>query len=384
MKNQLFEDISIKKDYVNQIIKNNEYNEKVVIKYYEVLQQELTTYEVDEISFTDDIGEVNFTRVKGFETKDFTNKIKSINECNTVWLLDKYKHQKIKDFKKTNLCKDKFCNNCKKVKQANRMVRFIPHIEAAKENYSLHHLTLTVPNCKGSELHETIKNIFKSFAYLIDYLKLKKKIKGLDFEPYSYVGALRSLEVTFKGDNYHPHLHCIIALDKDFTHKKDNINTYSYSYYKLTRLFSDFEVLIQKIWYLLINGTKVTKKAIDSLEEGYSCTMDSIEESSYYEVFKYMTKATDEKNEVLTYENFKDLYFSLYKVRQIQGYGIFYNIKDDDNITEEVDELYDVIVNLLQAKEKPVEIIESPQDVVQDKEYTYISRKRIFSYLKNL
>lgn len=385
LENQLLHDISIKKDYVNQINKNNEYNEKVILEYYSRMKHEYSTdYFYNSIFLSDEEKERNKHINTILRKTNFDNKISNISSCNSLWKFDKYEVQKVKDFLGTNLCRDKFCNNCKKVKQANRMVRFIPYIDKFKDDYSLHHLTLTVPNCNGTDLHKVIKNIFSSFKSLNRYFNLDLKIRGLDFGQYGYAGSLRSLEITFKGDNYHPHLHCIFALDKNFNQKKHNINTYSYSYNNLSRLFSDLEVLIQKIWYLLINGNRVTKKAIDNLEEGYSCSMDSIDDSSYYEVFKYMTKSTDEKNEVLTYDNFKTLYFSLYRVRQIQGYGIFYNIKDDDSITDEVDELYDVIISILQAKEKPVEILESPQDVAKDNQYTYISRKRIFSYLKNL
>lgn len=376
--------IEVKKDFLENIIKNQKYNQEVILKYYNELQYEHFDFIRDDLQFTDDDLEINIKRMKVVKQINFDNKINSLENCNSSWFLDVYKNQKIKDFKKTNLCKDKFCNNCKKVKQASRMVRFIPQIENIKDDYNLSLLTLTVPNCNGTDLDDTIKKMFKSFAYLIDYLKLKKKIKGLDFSSYGYVGALRSLEVTFKADSYHPHIHAVIALSKDYKPQKNIINTYSYSYGEFKRAFSEFEILIQKIWHLLMNGQRVTLKAIESLEEGYSCTLDDVEDSSYYEVFKYMTKATDENDNVLTYDNFKTLYFALHRVRQIQGYGIFYNFKDDDSIVDEVDDLYNVIVNMLKTKEDPEEVSQTPLDLLNDNEYTIISRKRIYSHLKNL
>jgi hypothetical protein len=134
----------------------------------------------------------------------------------------------------------------------------------------------------------------------------------------------------------------------------------------------------------LNNGLKVTKKALEELVEGYSCTLDDVDEHSAYEVFKYMTKSTDEEKNILTYENFKTLYFALHKVRQIQGYGCFYNVKDDDGVIDEVDDLYDVIINVLKIKENPLEVGQTPEDLLLDNENILISRKRIFSYLKNL
>lgn len=351
--------IEVKKDYVNQILINNKYNQEVITEYYHQLQQE-------------------------FKEINFQNKIDNISTCNSWWLLDYYKQQKVKDFKKTNLCKDKFCNNCKKVKQASRLSKFMPLINQYKEDKYLYHLTLTVPNCKGSDLAQTIKTMFLSFRRIIRYLNLDLKLKGLDFEEYDFIGAIRSLEVTFKGDNYHPHLHCILAFNKPLINNKYIENTYSLSKKNGYRKFTDFEVLIQKIWYLLNNNIKVTKKSIDELELGYSCTVDNIDESSAYEVFKYMTKSTDEEKNILTYDNFKTLYFALHRVRQIQGYGCFYNVKDDDKIIDEVDDLYNVIIELLKAKENPLEVSQTPEDLLLDNENMIISRKRIFSYLKKL
>ena len=351
--------IEITKYYVNQILVNNKYNQEVITEYYHRLQQE-------------------------FQYINLQNKIDNISNCNSWWLLDYYKQQKVKDFKKTNLCKDKFCNNCKKVKQASRLSNFMPLINQYKEQNSLYHLTLTVPNCEGGDLALIIKTMFDSFRRLIRYFALDLKVKGLDFEKYGYIGAIRSLEVTFKGDSYHPHLHCILAFNNPLINNKYIENTYSLSKKNGYRKFTDFEILIQKIWYLLNKKIKVTKKAIDELELGYSCAIDNIDESSVYEVFKYMTKSTDEEKNVLTYENFKTLYFSLHRVRQIQGYGCFYNIKDDDSIIDEVDDLYNVIIELLKSKENPLEVSQTPEDLLTDDENIIISRKRIFSYLKKL
>ena len=353
------EGIEITKYYVNQILVNNKYNQEVITEYYHRLQQE-------------------------FQYINFQNKIDNISNCNSWWLLDYYKQQKVKDFKKTNLCKDKFCNNCKKVKQASRLSNFMPLINQYKEQNSLYHLTLTVPNCEGGDLALIIKTMFDSFRRLIRYFALDLKVKGLDFEKYGYIGAIRSLEVTFRGDSYHPHLHCILAFNNPLINNKYIENTYSLSKKNGYRKFTDFEILIQKIWYLLNKKIKVTKKAIDELELGYSCAIDNIDESSVYEVFKYMTKSTDEEKNVLTYENFKTLYFSLHRVRQIQGYGCFYNIKDDDSIIDEVDDLYNVIIELLKSKENPLEVSQTPEDLLTDDENIIISRKRIFSYLKKL
>lgn len=350
--------IQVTKEHLKNVLNNNEYNQ-TIISYYERLQSK-------------------------YPQVNFASQMENLSNCNSWWLMDHYKEQQVKDFKRTNLCKDKFCNNCKKVKQASRLAQFMPMIEELSKDKHIYHMVLTVPNCFGTELKDTIKNMFKQFYALNRYLKIEKKIKGLDFEQYSYSGAIRSLEVTYRKDDYHPHLHCIIALDKPLDDDRHIKNTYSKSRKNGYRKFTEFEILIQKIWYLLNTGERVTKKAIDNLELGYSCTVDPIDESSVYEVFKYMTKSTDEKNNVLTYQNFEDLYFALYRVRQIQGYGCFYNVKDDDSIIDEVDDLYNVYINILKAIENPVEVCETPQDLLLDNQNLIISRKKIYNYLRTL
>ncbi len=356
----MLKDIQITNEFLSDIIKNNHYNE-TIINYYHRLEKE--------------------------EKISMNNKIKSIEECNQVWTLDKYKEQKVKDFKKTNLCKDKFCNNCKKVKQASRMTQFIPLLQNLEKEFDLFHVVLTVPNVNSHDynfLIKTIKNMFDSYRKLNHYLLNIKKIKDIDFTKYLYVGSIRSLEVSYKNDSYHPHLHCIFAMKKGLKLHKKYKNVYSKSKKNGTRKFSELEILIQRIWYLTNNNIKVTKKSIEDLELGYSCMIDKVEEEHYYEVFKYMTKSNSDDEQFMSYDNFKVLYYSLKSVRQIQGYGILYNIKEKENIEEEVDYLYNKIIEELQKKENPLECLETPEEVLNNNSYIVISRKKIFSYLRIL
>lgn len=363
-------DLIIEKDYLKKIVKNIEYNE-IIGNYYSRLY---------------------------YESNDekFGNKRFNLLDCNSIWVLDKYEKSKIKDFQKTNLCKDKFCNNCKKVKQASRMSKFIPLIRPYAKN--MYQLTLTVPNVSGKELNGTIKRLFSSFARLIEFLKGKKKIANVDFLHLEYEGAIRSLEVTFKNNSYHPHLHALLVLNGSMSLKThENVFSTDFKGNREKRLFTDEEILIQKIWRLLYDGElekeknklkrapKITYEKIEKLERGYSCTLDKSQESDFVEIFKYMTKATDEDDQVLTYQQFKILYFALLNKRQIQGYGCFFGLKDDDEISaEEVDEIYNEILEELRKKESPETILQSPQDLKKDKEYTLISRKRVYQHLKNI
>lgn len=359
--NVLLDDVTIAADFLKKIVKNRDYNELIESHYRKLYK----------------------------EVKDdkLQRKRERMENCNAYWLLDKYENAKVKDFQKTNLCKDKFCNNCKKVKQASRMAKFIPLIQPYAK--SMYQLTLTVPNVKGEQLGTAIDSLFKSFGTLIEYLKGKKKIKGIDFGKLEYEGAIRSLEITYKGNDYHPHLHALIVLhinpfDDCMILKHKNVYSKDFKGEREERLFSDTEILIQKIWYLLNNKEKVTKQAIERLEKGYSCQLDKFKEADFIELFKYMTKATNEDDGAMNYRQFKTLYYSLLKRRQIQGYGCFYNLKDEEISMEEVEELYNKLIEGLKQKESPLSVSETPNELLDDTEYTLISRKRVYSYLKQI
>jgi plasmid rolling circle replication initiator protein Rep len=380
--------LSIPKKHLEAVSKNLDYNRFIGSFYEKLIADVLYKTEVNRLE----------------------RKLERLQSCNNIWELDLYKQSRVKDFIKTNLCKDKFCNNCKKVKQASRMAKFMPEINRVGQKHTLSQMVLTIPNVndagEGVELRKSIKTIFKAFTSLIEYLKLKKKIKGISFD-IGYVGAIRSLEVTYKNNEYHPHLHVLIAHSFSVDEAK-NINKYSYDKFgnRSVRYFSDFEILIQKLWYLLINDikafesglenkkrrAKITKKRLEEIEIGYSCMMDQFAEDDFLELFKYMTKGdgTDHKDKeegsssIMTYGNFKTLYYALNGVRQIQGYGEFFRVEDNEELFEGVEETYENIINELKKKEEPEQIKETVQALANDTNYKIISKKQLFKYIKKI
>lgn len=374
---QNIENAVVSKEILEDVIRNLNYN-KTIIDYYEF--------------FSQNSGGITFNM------KTLEGNTKRLRSCNRLWSIDKYEEQKIKDFVGTNLCRDKFCANCKKVRQAARMAKYIPVLETYKDR--LFHLTLTLPNVPGEDLIYTYKKMANAFRKLIGYLEGRKKIKEIDFSSWGYEGAVRSLEVTFKGDSYHPHFHVGLVLNPNILSKKHITNTFSYDYKtgiaELKRLFSKEEILIQKVWYLLINDKKVNKANIEGIKAirkelnekniesiGYSCTIDKFKEQDFAELFKYMTKEKDENGDLLTYENFVALYFGLYRVKQIQGYGCLYSVTDEIDL-EEYEEKYIEFIDSIRKKEDPERVYQKPQDLVLDNQYKLISRKSYFKYLREL
>lgn len=329
---------------------------------------------------------------------NFKNKAFRVSTCSYLWKTSTYKDHGIIDMENTYTCKDKFCTYCKKMKQAIRMAKFIPELE----NYdNLYHMVLTVPSVNGECLYNTIKRMQRAFTKLIEYLKVKEKIKGLDFELYGYEGALRSLEVTYKGLMYHPHFHVVLTM-KNYPEREKNIsNAYSYNnrdgLKELTRLFNEDEILIQKIWRLLYDGKKVNMININMQDIGYSCMIDRLEgEDSYVEIFKYISKGRqevleDETHKGMSKRNFEHLYWGLLSVRQIQGYGCFYNLKvDEDEEAKIMDSNYlkaldEEEMNEIRKNEKHLEKgLKTLKVLHEEKEYMVLFRKKTLKYLKQI
>ena len=219
---------------------------------------------------------------------------------------------------------------------------------------------------------------------MLRYLKGDKYIHGVDFLQYGYDGGIRSLEVTVNKYKmtFHPHFHCMILFRKDVDLQGQHLNSFSYDKlhpdaqpYK----FSDFEILLQKVWCLLMNDQKVTLDSINNLKRGYSIkVLDS--KGYYHECFKYVCDSAFEDGSILDYEVFKVLQRALYNRRVIQGYGKLHNFNDFDNKEVEVltDFRYTDLIRDLHKIERPVKYSEQLNEVIdRSKHCKYISRSLI-------
>ncbi|MBD5131339.1 MAG: protein rep [Clostridiales bacterium] len=311
-----------------------------------------------------------------------------VAHCHKSWFGDHYIMQQVFDVKTVLLCHDKFCINCQHLKQASRLKRFTPVFDELRETYDLYHLVLTVPNVPGVKLNSTLDIMYRSFKKLIRYFSGDAKIKGVDFKQYGYVGAVRGLEIVANPADYHPHIHCALLLAKDLPVRKDIVNCFSYDHGVLKRHFSNLEILIQKIWWLCLHGQKVVLDSIAGVPEGYSCTLDEVDNDEWHEVFKYVTKLTKDGEPYLSYPQFKTLYYALYRRRVMQGYGILYKLAEDDDIDEECALEYAKVIARLRRLEEPQENygydIDELYTDVKSNRITAISRRNIQRYLNEI
>lgn len=144
--------------------------------------------------------------------------LENIWNCGTFLNFFATKDLEKKKINKSNFCKNRFCPMCswRQAKKDALKISILLKYLQAELGYEFIFLTLTAPNVKGSDLSDEIKKYNENFKKLTKRKEVLKITKG-------YV---RKLEVTYnqERDDYHPHFHVMIAVNKSYFKKKDYIN----------------------------------------------------------------------------------------------------------------------------------------------------------------
>ena len=109
-----------------------------------------------------------------------------------------------------NFCKVRLCPMCswrRSLKIFGQVSRVMDHVEE-NYNYKYIFLTLTVKNCYGEDLRDTLDLMTKAFNKMNQRKAFKQAVNGY----------FRSLEITYnkENDTYHPHFHMILAVDNSY------------------------------------------------------------------------------------------------------------------------------------------------------------------------
>jgi plasmid rolling circle replication initiator protein Rep len=128
---------------------------------------------------------------------------------------------------KTYFCRVRLCPMCqwrRSLKLFSQVSKITDYINQQNNNQIRYlFITLTQKNCCGSELVQEINKINKSFSLLVD--KTKRVQPATKFKKM-LLGYIKSTEVTYnpKTKTYHPHLHCIFAVQEEYFNKVNYIN----------------------------------------------------------------------------------------------------------------------------------------------------------------
>ncbi len=122
-----------------------------------------------------------------------------------------------------NFCKIRLCPLCNWRRSRKIFAQMSQIMDVAQQNQKnkFVFLTLTVRNCKGWQLSDTIDKLMNGFNLLMKRREIKRNIKG----------CFRALEVTHNldkksdsYDTYHPHLHCILMVDESYFCKENELS----------------------------------------------------------------------------------------------------------------------------------------------------------------
>ena len=338
-----------------------------------------------------------------FLKEKYESKSSRILNCSKYWKINDYELQKTKDVKMVSRCHDKFCSHCQNKLSVKRFNVYTPILKEKEKDFDIYHVVFTIKNPKLGELESALDKMYKKFGYIAGYLNGNRTIKGINFKKYGFGGGIKSLEITINNKKeYHPHFHCLLLFKKNLLLDKTIRNTFSSSKANGNRLFSEFEILLQRVWYLVYNDIEVNTFNIENINlvkkylgdyedeskincDGYSVIVDKIsnvEDKNFKEVFKYTLKSNF-KQIANNYELFKELYFALKGKRVLQTYGDIkeYSDKELDAIIDRETELeYERRLQELSNVETYSEnyyTIKQVKDDAQDGNYAFISKNSI-------
>lgn len=212
-----------------------------------------------------------------------------------------------------NFCKDVLCPVCAWRKSLKMYSDVYKCVTALKDNYKFIFVTLTLKNCKGSDLSDTIDLLQHSYTKLM-------RTKRMSFVQ----GAYKSLEITYRKetDKFHPHLHIIFAVAPNYFTSSDYLLSYELSSLWKSALGVSYTpvVYIEKI---------KPKKGKDAL----ACAVA--------EVAKYPCKASDylcnddKTNEYVV----QALSSALAHRRMFEFYGVFAKVRKALKLEEKENDL---------------------------------------------
>lgn len=176
-------------------------------------------------------------------------------------------HSGEKFLQKASFCRHRLCPMCnwrKSLKMFSQMSAIVEKMTDDHSGLRFIFLTLTVRNCKGENLSETIDQMNNAFSLMTGKSKTLAITKGLK----KYIlGHFKAIEVTYNriDNTYHPHFHVVLTVPDSY----------------FTRGFTKTEKWVE-IWQKCL---KVDYRPVIHVE-----TVDMANKGALCEVTKYATK----------------------------------------------------------------------------------------------
>ena len=150
------------------------------------------------------------------QKKDWEERANRLHNCGMHLFFNIYQNdgKEEKKVKYAESCRVRLCPLCAWRRSIKIQVHARKILERMQQEtgYAYLLVTLTVPNVSGQALSEKISEMMKAWDRLMKRQRIKKAVKGW----------YRGLEITHNVnpesksyDTYHPHFHCILAVDKN-------------------------------------------------------------------------------------------------------------------------------------------------------------------------
>lgn len=342
----------------------------------------------------------------GIKSRFLINRGLRLKECLNYWEWDKYRKNKLLDLQRVERCKDNnFCPNCRILSVSKDLLAMKNFYSLNANKYDFYLLTLTVPNIYpdsddfrnresdikfAKRFNDHVDKLYETFKnFSLKYCSADQSKHSYDMRSFKIVGGIRTLEITYSkgrsGSHYnkygfHPHLHCLIYIDKGVIPDEDLEKRYrgKWSDKKLREYcdqnniiyddlhMTDKERLIKSqnlynykslidneigaVWSMLWNGDSINSKKMNSIsyhpdrrflwQDGAETNVKALEvdcrklqdEKGIYEAIKYTFKLKDFKN---LFE-FSQMVFVLQNRRLRQKFGELYKM-DLDNFLDKTE-----------------------------------------------
>lgn len=148
-------------------------------------------------------------------------KAERLQDC-ASWLEYQLQENGLKKLVNANFCRVRLCPTCiwrRGLKIYSQTMRIMQAMEQERE-YGYIFITLTVRNCSGDELSATLDSMMAAWNRFIKYKRIDDVVHGW----------YRGMEVTHNldrksdfFDTYHPHFHCVFAVNKNYFNNKEYI-----------------------------------------------------------------------------------------------------------------------------------------------------------------
>ena len=153
---------------------------------------------------------------RGSEADYWSKKAERLQSCGSHLTFNVYNNEEGKTMKVKHAesCRVRLCPLCtwrRSIKIHTHMRKILEHMQE-ENKYQYIFVTLTVPNVPADKLNSKLDELMTAWNRLQTYKKYKTAVKGW-YRGLEITHNVNPLSASY--DTYHPHFHCIIAVDKN-------------------------------------------------------------------------------------------------------------------------------------------------------------------------